>query len=238
MEDSTLFYYIKESTLYLVLCLRSGIQNFMKTLSGLTIILVVESRNTTENGKENIPVKNHIFLDQQRVIFADLEECSLSDFKIQEATLDLVLHLRCGMQIFMKTLTGTSIALEVEPGDIMENVKIFMRTLTSRTIKLKMEPIDTFENVNIFMKNLTDMTITLAVESRNTTENAGGATRGGMQIFMKTLTGTTITLEVDLSDIIENIKANIQDKEGILPTTRGCSSKEQEDSTLSYSNIS
>jgi hypothetical protein len=40
-----------------------------------------------------------------------------------ESTLHLVLRLRGGMQIFVKTLTGKTITLEVESSDTIENVK-------------------------------------------------------------------------------------------------------------------
>ena len=191
-----------------------------------TLTLDVNPDDTIEDVKTQVETKHGYPVYQQCLVFgrnALQDDRTLSDYNIKEwCKINLILRLRGGMhmRIFVEPLMRLrsyehTICLEVDPSDTIANVKAKLQDKVGippdqQTLLLAHRTRTELEDGRTLSDYYIQKEVTIYC-TRLRKHNIGGQ----MPIFVKTLTGKTITLEVEPSDTIDNVKAKIQDKEGI-----------------------
>ncbi|KAJ0793671.1 putative Ubiquitin-like domain-containing protein [Helianthus annuus] len=133
LEDSgTLFDFHVNRKSTLTLMRRSkgyseSLKIFIKMLTGEIFTHIVKSSDTVGSVKAKIQGKVHIRRHEQELIFNEIILCddhTLASYNINNESTLTVMRVSPGfMPIFIKTLTGKTITLEVESSDTILNVK-------------------------------------------------------------------------------------------------------------------
>ena len=227
-----------KSTLHLFLKHSSGVmQIHVKTLTGKTMTIGVVPEDSIENVKKKILDAKGVPVDQQFLVYDRKtlrNDRSLKDYHIErESTLYLFVILPGDMQIFVKTVTGETITLDVKPETTIMDVKVKIEDkerIPPHQQRLLLSGQHLEDGLTLKDCNVTKHSTLLLIQTP----------LDGMQILVSMLAVKTITLSVKPDTSIQNVKVKIQHKEGIPPDQQHLSftGKELEDDhTLEDYNI-
>ena len=207
----------KESTIYLIQQLSSKSYNVYILNSSacqikqMMMCLKVGTDFTVQNLKCFIPAKGGIPPQQLQFIGCSqlLEDGkALSCYESKDSVTLEVLESP-SFAIFVKTLTGKTITVEVERNDKVESVKSIIYSKEGIPPKQ--------QQLFLSGKHLQNQrTLSHYGIEKDNTLNMSLGLKGGMWISVK-ISGKTITLELNDSVTVEELKHEIQNKEGIMP---------------------
>ena len=181
---------------------------------GAKLTLKIIGSDTILSIKRKIEEKTRISCDKQMLVFEHQQlndNQTLDSYGIQSESIIYVRFRFNGTRVFVETSPGKILTLDVKPNDTVEKLKVKIQQ--KEGVQFNQQILTWFGYNYLHDKKLLS---DYYVEKESTMHLVMQVTGGG-EIFEKTLTGKTITLQVELDDTIENVRAKIQDKEGIPP---------------------
>jgi ubiquitin C len=182
----------------------------VKTLTGETFTLDVDSASTISDVKAKIQQQEGISADDQLLLFTGKQledQQTLEHYNIQnQNTLHLVLKLRA-FQVFVKKMTGETITLDVESENTISRVKVKIQDKFDHPTKhmrliLNGKELDDGQKLSDYnIQNGSTLHLIIVTPI--------------FQVFVKTLAGKIYTLDVKSEFTIDMLKAKIQEIDGI-----------------------
>ena len=211
-DDKTLaFYNIPKDS---VLTLTYRIELVVKECNGKGLTLFSSPDDTIDNLKSMIEQHERIPAERQRLFYGESELHKGNTLSYYGITKSSTLQFRLWIHIFVKTSTEKTIQLKVLESDTVSHVKELIQ---------KEENIHPCRQMLTFNTRSLEDTSSLSHYNIQHNDTINLVISKYSFVFIKTLTGQTIAMEVKLDERILNMKARVEEKEGIPKDQQGCS---------------